>query len=232
MNWRTYVSATLGITGLIAAGVYLGGTNPKTGLPDPITVGGVTHTFTYTDENQKEDLIIYTDKESYTDGFSGATMYLAVVNESGVGQDIELNAYFTDSKRQMADVAVLSEVTTERLEPLFEEQCVEEKGTSTLCTPLQVGTSSIQEINNVWVPLEVKERTLAEILKENMLLGNRTEIERKTVSGKEALRKSSPFFVPAGSVIYYRVKVTFPPQERTEMSIEAVGSQGGYGIIF
>lgn len=230
-NWTTYTAAALGLTSLIAAAVYLGTVNPKTGIPDPITVDGVTHTFTFTDSSEKENLRIYTDRETYTNGFSHATLYLAVVNDSGVGQDIELIGYFVDDKRRIKDIAVLSELTQERNEPVYEERCEEQQGTSSICYQEQVATNTSQVTYNAWVPLEVRERTLQEVLKENMIFTNAREVERKSVGAYEARRKSSPFFVPAGGVVYYRVVVEFPPNGSTNMQIEAVGSAGAYGFL-
>jgi hypothetical protein len=239
MNWRTYVSTVLGITGLIAAAIYLGGTNPKTGFPDPITVDGVTHTFTYTDSSEKENLRIYTDRETYTNGFSHATLYLAVVNDSGVGQDIELLGYFADDKRRITDIAVLSELTEKRHEPVFTEQCEDiatttEQGqasTTKVCTNVQTATTTTQITYNAWVPLQTRERTVQERLKESMQLASAVGIERKTTGAYDAARKSTPFFVPSGGVVYYKVGVAFPPNGQTNMIIEAIGSAGGYGFL-
>jgi hypothetical protein len=231
MTWRTYVSTVLGITGLIAAAVYLGSVDPKTGFPDPITVDGVTHTFTYTDSTEMENLRIYTDRETYTNGFSHATLYLAVVNDSGVGQDIELLGYFLDDKRRITDIAVLSELTKEQHEGIYEEQCEEQQGTSSICYTVQTGTTTTQITYNAWVPLEVKERTPKERARESATLAGKADVKRKDVGKYKATKKSSRFFVPAGGVVYYRVVVEFPPNGSTNMQIEAVGSEGAYGFL-
>lgn len=230
-NWRTYVSTVLLITGLVGAGVFVGSRDPKTGLPDPITVDGQTIEFTHTDDTTGETLLIYTDKEVYTDGFSHATLYLAVVNDSGEDQDIELSGYFVDDKRRITDISVLSELIQEQYEPVYEERCEEQPGTSSICTRVQVATNTSATTYNAWVPLTVKDRTNQEKTKEVAALAKDNKISRKDVGQYEAKRKSTPFFVPADGVVYYKVVVQFPPNGSTNMIIEAVGSKGGYGFL-
>lgn len=244
MDWRTFVSTVLGIAGLIAAGVYLGSINPKTGVPSPITVNGQTIEFTWTDENAKEDLIIYTDKVSYADSLSTAEVYVAIANQSGVAQNIELLGYFKDDKRRIKDVSILSEITEERLEPVFEEVCdVKERNLFNAekqvyeivkaygCDQEQTGTTTVQEIRNEWVPLGKTTRTEGERIKEQTWLTVKQGVERKTAPGFVADSKVSPYLLPDGGVLYYKLNLQFLPNQPDSFFIEAIGDQAAYGHL-
>lgn len=109
------IAATIAV---VASVLYVGGINPETDAPEPITVDGQTIEFTWTDDNTDEDLEIWTDKQTYTDGLSHADVYVAVVNKSKKKQDVELLPYFADDKRSVKDISVLKSVTTQSSEKI------------------------------------------------------------------------------------------------------------------
>ena len=211
----TYITA-LGIAGTVLATLYIGAINPATGFPEPITVNGQTIEFTWTDDNSGEDLIIYTDKSTYTDGLSHATVYVAVENHSSKDQEVELMGYFRDSKQKISDIAVLTEITQDV--PTYETrtECVDVIATSTkkknnvattTCSEIQTQTGTTTEVYNAWQPLDQKPRDVLEKAKEVTKLDKKA---RKSVENFIAETKSVGYLVPTDGVIYYKVNVEFP----------------------
>lgn len=224
---RLYIIATLGLVGVVSITLLTGGVNPETKRPDPITVDGRTITFNYTDKVAGEDLIIFTDQATYTNGISHAEVYLAVVNASDVAQNVELAAYFRDSQKRIKNVWVLTEVTQEYNGPVFTDTCVN-TASGTECTATQTGTSTRQETKATWAPLPLAARDVAEVAKEAGWLAGKT---REQVAGFLAEAKSVSFPVRRGEVVYYKVLVEFPANQSDEFFFEAIGSEGGYGFL-
>lgn len=232
MKNSTLLLATIATLGALAtAYIFIGGTDPKTGAPNPITVDGQTINFTWTDDNTDETLHIWTDQATYTNGLSHADVYVAVINQSGVDQEVELMAHFRNSQKRIEDVQVLSEVTSERYEPILENRCEDQKtatGTVTYCNDVQVGTSTSLETRTQWVPLDVIPRTSLELSKELTRLQGET---MKSVEGFIAETKTKGYTVPAGGVVYYKVHVVFPPNDDDNFYFTAIGSLGAKGHL-
>lgn len=230
---------SLGIVGLVSAAIYIGTIDPKTGFPAPITVDGQTITFTWTDDNTGEDLIIYTDKATYNNSLSEAEVYVAVENRSGIDQDIELLGYFRDNTKQLADVSVLTELVREREEPVYTEVCtpivatttdekLKEKMATSTCDNQQTGTRMVQFTELKWVPLPVIERSVPRMLEEDMKVDAE---KRKSVENFIAEKKTEPYEAKAGEVTYYKVRIKFPPASEDNFYFEALGSQGAMGHL-
>jgi len=232
---RLALLAALGLVGVVSFTLYTGGTDPKTGLPDPIVIDGRTVEFSYTDDNTGEDLHIYAEKGEYKDGLSHAEPILAVVNR-GVAQDIELAAYFSGTDKRIRSVWVATEVTRDILEPIMGEKCGvdtvillgDKEEATTTCIAVQTGTSTRQEARLVWAPLSLTERTTDELIKETV---NLKETARKDVGAFSAKKKSASYPVAEGQVVYFKVFVEFPRGIRDQVYFEAIGSEGGYGIL-
>lgn len=228
-----YILAFIGLTGVVGVGLYYGTLDPKTNFPSPISVDGQVIEFTWTDDNSNEDLHIFTDKATYDQGVSGATVYVAVANTGSKPQNVELQPFFRDSTKEITDVSVLSRVTRNIYTPVMEENCVAnpvKKATTTLCSQKQVSTTTTQEIVAQWVPLEIVARTTAEILKENTWSSKATFAE-KQVENFIAEQKTKSFPVEAGEVIYYKVNIKFPANVDDNFYFVAKGSEGGYGHL-
>jgi hypothetical protein len=226
----TQIAAALTTAIVVGALLYIGGINPKTGVPDPITVDGQTIEFTWTDDNTDEDLHIYTDQATYTNGLSHATVYVAVANRSGVTQDVELMAHFRDTKKRIEDVKVLTEVTKEIAEPIYTEKCdaITKGATSSECYQEQIGTTTRQEANLEWVPLDTVVRTPSEVTKEQQYLESKT---MKSVEGFIATKKTESYTIPADGVVYYKVNISFPANEDDNFYFAAIGNQGAAGTL-
>lgn len=229
---RNYIIAVLGLVGVISITLYTGSINYATRSVTPIEMDGKTIEFTCTDSIAGEDLIIIIDKCEYKNGLSHAIVYAAVANRSGVNQDVELMAFFRGSGKRIREISVLTNVTREVHDPVYTEQCVEapRKASSTdpICTQVQTGTTTTQVTEPTWGPLPTSKRNVLEVAKEAGYLEGKT---REQVEGFLAEDKSIAFPIKNGEVLYYKVHIEFPPQQRDEFYFEAVGSAGGYGFM-
>lgn len=222
----TLAAAAAGVVGFY---VFIGGTNEQ-GRPDPVTVNGQTITFAYTDDNTGETLPIYTDASSYTNGLSHAEVYLAVVNNTGKEQDVELLAYFEDTKKRIDSVSVLTEQVLERTVPIMGQVC-EPVSTSTgpteVCAEREIGTRTEQSTELVWQPLTLVDRSGSEKSKET----SRISGERKADATFVAEKKSQGFSMEPGEVVYYKAVIQYQPKQSGNFFFEAIGSKGGYGHL-
>ena len=224
---------------LIASVLYLGSIDPKTNAPESITVGEKTIEFTWTDENSGEDLIIWTDQQTYTNGLSHAEVYVAVHNTSNKDQEVELLGYFSDSKQRIDDIKVLQEFTVEG-EPIYEDVCSEievdsvssttRKAVSTTtreCVQTQIGTTTPATVLK-WAEMETIERNAFEITKEIDSLKGKL---RKSSKSFNSNKKSAGYVIPSDSVIYYKVTILYPTDTDGQFFLEAVGDKGSYGHL-
>jgi hypothetical protein len=246
MTPKQYVTTILGMIGVVSAVVFIGSVNSTTGIPDPITVDGQTINFTWTDDNNGENLLIYTDKSTYTNGISHADVYVAVVNKTGTEQDIELMGYFRDDKKRIKDVSILTQVTSEVPNPVYEEICRAKTDAelkiatstemplmaTTTCEQILKSTSTSTVVENKWVPTSLVFRDGIEKEKEKNYLAKSGSLEvLKSVDNFNADKKSKPFKATINSVTYYKVVVEFPKNNADNFFFEAIGSEGGYGHL-
>jgi len=233
------VATTIGVVATFT--LFIGGVD-KAGVPDPITVDGQTIEFTWTDENDKEDLIIWTDQERYSQGLSSAEVYVAVANMSGVEQDIELAGYFVNERRYIKDIEVLVEV--EEIVPAeYETVCVESeikqvklKGDTASSTAEDLKCSEkitkkeTTQMVNKWVELPSQQNDLFEVSKDLVKLAKSDKV-RKSVDGYIAEKKSSEFSIKDREVLYYKLNIVYPAGDDGNFFLEAIGSEGGYGHL-
>jgi len=233
------VATTIGVVATFT--LFIGGVD-KAGVPDPITVDGQTIEFTWTDENDKEDLIIWTDQKRYSQGLSSAEVYVAVANMSGVEQDIELAGYFVNERRYIKDIKVLVEV--EEIVPAeYETVCVESenkqvklKGDTASSTAEDLKCSEkitkkeTTQMVNKWVELPSQQNDLFEVSKDLVKLAKSDKV-RKSVDGYIAEKKSSEFSIKDREVLYYKLNIVYPAGDDGNFFLEAIGSQGAYGHL-
>lgn len=224
------IAATISSIVVISTVLFIGFYDPKSGVPSSIEVDGKVIEFTHTDNNEGENLIIWTDRANYTEGFSSATVYVAVSNMSGVDQNIELMGYFKDDKRTIKDVAVLKAVTYRIEHPVMQTLCEEIKGSTTPCVDTPTGTTTEIITKNEWRSLGLEERTSADELAEAQLLTAK-QVYRKPVDNYISEKATTDYLVPAGGVTYYRLNLQFIGNESDNFFLEAVGDQGAYGHL-
>lgn len=229
--------AVAAVGAVTAVTIFVGGSDPKTGQPDSITVDGQTIEFTWTDDNSDEDLVIWTDKDTYTDGLSNATVYVAVTNQTGKEQNVELLGFFENDRRGIGEISILSEVTYPG-EPIYKDECVKTKQTASssrkvevvdVCTQVEAGVGP-DYTELTWVPLSQRPRDSFEVSKEQERLSVRTKA-KKDVGEFVALKKSADFAIADGETLYYRLEVHYPANDSGNFFLEAIGSEGGYGHL-
>lgn len=251
---KQYALATLGV-GAVAVSLYFGGYNEETQKPDPITISGDTIEFTWTDDNTDESLLIYTDKQTYYNGFSNATVYVAVTNQSGVDQDVSLMGSFVNERRSIKNVSVLTTATF-LATSTDKGNCLSLSGaqvqtqinsgknpddyfitetTATGTTPrmFEVCTkvlSSAYSTSSKWVPLPQTKRDIYEVAIEQGYLDKLAKI-RKAVDGYVAENKTLSFPIKAGETMYYKLDIEYPANDSGNFYLEAVGSEGAYGHL-
>lgn len=222
------ILSTMGIVGVLAVNLYTGQVFQGDTQPPSITVDGKTIEFPWTDDNSGEDLLIFTDKQTYVDRLHTADVYVAVINRSGTTQDIELMGYFRDSNKHIKDVSVLTEVTQEVDNPIYSEECTSTVATTTeideMCIQVRVGTSTEEVILNQWIVLPQTKRDVIEIAKEE-------GYSRKQVENFIAQNKTVPFNLRKNKVLYYKLLVEFPSNSEDNFYLEAIGSKGAYGHL-
>lgn len=231
-----YITGILALTGtLVGLSLWTGSIDPETGFPDPITVDGKTIEFTWTDDNTNEDLIIYTDKATYTNGLSHAEVYIALHNNSGVKQNVSFGGYFRDTGKRVDELSVLVEVTEEFSDTTRVENCRRPKDYTTVTTAtgtVQVCDVFIDQVNTwqetslQWVPLPQEDRNQ---LADTASL-SKTGRTQKSVEDFIA-DKVANYEMEIGEVVYLKALVKFPPNSEDNWYFEAVGSEGAYGHL-
>lgn len=211
--------------------VFIGQLNPTTGIPEP-TMG---INFTYTDELENECLHIYSNSESYTSGLSHAEVYLAVANNCGATQDVELIAYFDDERKRVGDVSVLTDIVRQQEVPTMTTVCETQTSSSTgetteVCEEVAGETQVIETSTREWFPLPLIERTPVEVAEEDRLLCE-DQYWREYQPEYRADLKSEAFNIGHGDVVYYKVIINFQPNMAGNFYFEAIGSAGGYGHL-
>lgn len=217
-----YIIGSLTLVGsLVGVTLYNGGTDPITGVPDPITVDGQTITFDWTDDNTGEGIHIYTDKQTYTKGISHAEVYVAVVNNSGSSQNVTFNGLFADQKDYIDKAYVLTQVTEDI--PVYGEVCNTEniRNATTskmeqveICTTEQTSTDRVTKPQWGELPLDTYDAA-AEITK----LNGRS---KKNSDGYTA-DKSLNYTMDVGEVVYLKLLVNFDANTSGNFFLEAIG---------
>lgn len=211
---------------IVASSTYMGSVDAN-GVPLPIDVNGQHIEYTYTDDNTGEDLIIYLDKEVYTNGIAHAEVFATVHNTSGKEQDVQLVGYFRDTNQRITDISILKDVTRDHYEEVYEDVCTD-TGTTTVCDSVLVSYSTTTITEKEWVSVPMVERTTAEINQEN---SNMTGVARKNTDSFVGTQKSQAFTLPVDGVLYYKVFIQYPVGTNDYWFLEAFGSKKGYGHL-
>lgn len=221
----------LGLAGVVGITVFIGQSDPKTGAPE--SVQGIT--FPYTDDNTGETLHIYTNADAYTNGLSHAEVYVAVVNQSGVTQDVELLAYFEDTKKRVEDVSVLTTISRFRQVPVIENVCREVVSATTsqketVCRDEETALRDELYETIEWLKLPLQDRTPQEVQEESASLAKVSAVS-KAEAKYTATTKAQGFTLNPGEVVYYKVIIQYEPNLSGSFFFEAIGSEGGYGHL-
>lgn len=223
------IAIAVGVVGVVvASGIAL---QPKE-IPF-IEVNGQKIEFPYTDKNSKEDLIIRTDKQEYSNLFSwdNIDVYVMVENKSGIGQVTNLQFYFPNERIMVNSIKIIK--------PNSEyETTVEKFSTTTVVNSttskeeiIQIKTGEYKEtrIGNVWQDIEL----LKYDKKENDVWLTKGNLKEKPKLNQKADKKVQKLILNE-EISYFKVNIQFPQnilRTPQEFYIETIGSEGGYGLL-
>lgn len=177
----------------------------------PINIDGVMVPFTYTDENQGEDLLIYADHENYY-GLGAVNAHFAIKNTSDKDQQVKIFIP-VQSKQKVQEISrYLDNTTTEYPEKVLVPAFTDEHGSTTAAViePAYTITKTNWEVAT---------------LKPFVAPAKARKVSKDALAEKE----TGLYLIKAGETAYFRTKISF--SEKQEFFIEAYGDQGGYGHL-
>ena len=204
-----------------------------------IDFNGETIEFPYTDNNFGENMIIYTDKETYG-GWDGTDVYIAVENKSGANEVSNLQFFFgkdetfTDLKQFVEDVPYQIEVddyktveydcsyttstdsTESTKEELIKQTCEKEE---------LIGSHTETKYQDEWQPILMEK--YSEI--DNVVLLATSQREEKTKKDFKA-KDRSQISIEKDQFKYYKAHINFTHDSQEEFFIELVGDSS-YGHL-
>lgn len=226
---------SLGIIGVVlAAGVAL----QLDKIPF-VMVNGERIEFPYTDDNTGENLIIRTDKMTYGD-WDEADVYVMVENKSGTGQIVNLQVFFSDESKSVAEISKLRQSIPYEVDvpdyKVVDYDC-SIAGTSSTTQEImptkktcqkeeQIGTHKETQYKDEWQSQILSDFSIHE---NNLLIAGKAIPEKDKKGFKTKKKIETPILKNA--VTYYKIKIKFPHQTKDNFFIEAIGTEGGYGHL-
>jgi len=174
-----------------------------------IDFNGETITFPYTDDNSGENLIIYTNKQTYG-GWNSAVVYVMVENISGENQETKIK--FIDPKQS----EFLFEIG--RLEKDIEYQIEVDDFTTVYYDCSYYSTST--------------ESTTTQTCERQEKTGSHLETRyRDEWQPLEDIDNEAEFVLPKNKIAYFKTRIQFPHNTEGEFFIEITGDKNGYGHL-
>ena len=162
---------------------------------------GRTINFSHTDGNDRESLIIKSDQQKYS-GFDGSDVYFSVTNTSKTSEPSILLFYFPGQF-----------IPSSRDEPPG-------------IKPATV-MSVEQRTGDTWQKLEFFNKNI----KLNDSLLGKAVAKRKPIPEDFTIKAGIQVTIQAGQTLYFKSRIAFPPGNDGEFWIEALGKNGGYGLL-
>ena len=224
---------------LIATGIVAGtalaaviGLQPSQ-IP-PLDFNGQITELLHTDNNDNENMPIYTDKELYR-GAGEIEMYMGIKNKSGKNQANALHFFFSQDTRFIRELYRLEEnATFQKDVPIYEDySCDWFNGTTS-----QMVEETCQRVKG-YESKEVTEDRWVEIALSDFndsgydALIKDLEVSPKDKKGYKA-KKVAPIFLTDDEIIYLKAVIQFPIlklRKQEEFFIEIVGGDKGYGHL-
>ena len=229
MNIKKHIIKILIATGII--GIALAA--PKTPEIPSVVVNGQEIVFAYTDENEGEDLIIYTDRETYG-GWDKTEIYLAVQNK-GKGQVVNLQFYFEDSDKALVNISRLKknvpyQITINDYETI-EYDCSYYSSSTELiketCEKRElIGTHQETKYRDEWQNQTLEDFSETEYQATIAL----NDIKVKDKKNHKAEKKIEMPLLK-NETAYFKAVITFPQRVEGEFYVECVGNEGGFGVL-
>ena len=191
--------------------------------PLQIEVEGQTISFPYTDDNTGENMIIRTDKESYSDIFGKSVdVYVMVENKSGKSQISDLQFYFP---KQEITVNKIWQMTSGNYVEIVDDFTSITSSSTGKEIKVKSGEHKENKVGNIW-----KEQPITNFSQEHnsLLLGTGKEKEKP---GQIADKKIQTTISKDG-IAYYKVNISLQKDiGSNEFFVEVVGDEGGYGLL-
>ena len=202
-------------------GIVIGGTAialAATVIAPPIIpsidFNGEIITFPYTDDNSGENLIIYTDKQTYG-GWDGADVYIMIENKSGEKQETKIKFLFPSKKGEK-----LSEIS--RLEKDIPYEIIVENTTTTCST----STIEVYSTSTLATTTEIITTCQEEVISTSTEIRYRDEWQKLVEFEDEA-----EFSLPKDKIAYFKTHIQFPRRTKDEFIIEITGDKQGWGKL-
>ena len=234
ITWlKTHILKLLIALGIVGVAVASFVANPEvppllSGPPPSVTINGSVINFPYTDENVGEDLIIYTDRETYNE-LSEVPVKFAVINQ-GQTQNVSVQVYTANSNRKVTQVYQLKKDVpyTIQVDDFGPEECEERdeyNGHDELtgnkiqyCFTHKIGSHEETRYRDEWQE-KVTGNAKAQPAKGKDVKGHVTD-------------KSLTVLIQAEETLYFTAIIDIDPNiGREEFFIEAVGDDNGYGLL-
>ena len=231
---KTVVAAGILATSLVA---YFA-VNQNEFVPAPITFNGQVIEMTHTDDNSKEDLIIYTDKATYS-SWDSADVIFSVTNLSSKDQNVKARLLFGKDEQTAEIKEFIPQVPyTVTIEDYATEETCEmvysdaQKKEVENCYRKKIGSHEETRYRDMWVNLaHTKGQKPSDYANQERI--------NKVIDSKYKTDHESTVYLKSGETKYFKAVVKFTPpvfkdgvqEPPTEFYVEATGDQGAYGIL-
>ncbi len=212
MKW---IAAVAGVIVIGGAFLYLQDTAAAI---ESFWVDGRKITLTHSDNNVGENLIIKSDRDSYS-GIGEEEVYFSVENQSGSAQTVSLNFLFGKQQREAISI---ERILFEKREKFNSTQNCTGNGSSTNCTTSRSSAG-----------FEYHAVAMFPLGKQSYTKNRYAEAAVTTKTPQEyTARMAFDDTILADEIAVYKALIEFPQRmAREEFFIEAVGSAGGYGFL-
>jgi len=231
--WKGIITLVLGGGTIVLASTVLA---PPV-IPS-IDFNGETITFPYTDDNSGENLIIYTDKQTYG-GWNSAVVYVMVENISGENQETKIK--FIDPKQSefLFEIGRLEkdveyQVEVDDFETVYYDCSYYEQESSSSEPVLVEKTCEKQEKTGSHFETKYRDewQLLEDIDNKQEKTGSHFETKyRDEWQPLEDIDNEAEFVLPKNKIAYFKTRIQFPHNTEGEFFIEITGDKNGYGHL-
>lgn len=204
---------------------------PNDFIPAPLDFNGTVIEMTHTDDNEGEDLIIYTDKATYS-SWDTAEVIFSVTNLSSEGQNVTKRFLFGKTEQtesieeyipKVPFIVTVNDYAEKETCEMVTNSFTKEK--NEFCSKKKIGSHEETHYKDMWVNTSTVKGQRPKDTANQERIGKVLDAKYKTDS-------ESTTFIESGETKYYRAIVKFTPKsEQTEFYIEATGDQGAFGNL-
>ena len=188
-------------------------------------IDGQTINFDFTDNNDGEDILIYTDSGNYR-SLSEFTVRTSIINTSDRGQNVGIQGYFGKSGLHIKSISKITDVVTPHM--------VEVNNYTRTCRDINPPMRA-KDCNDVLTGSREEIRYTNERQNLRLEAGKSGPVHAKPSEGIR--RGGSSVFIPSGGTVYLDIVLEIPRNakvssfEPEEFFFEAIGDEGSYGHL-